>query len=347
MPARLTIDPAAVARNWRHLAGLTSGECGAVVKADAYGLGIAAVAPALAAAGCTTYFVALEAEGHALRALLPESVVYVMNGVFDDPRAAIAARLRPFLSSPAALAEWPADAPFALNVDTGMNRLGVSVPEARALAADGAGPALVASHFACADTPDHPLNAEQETRFAAVRTAFPEVPGSLANSAALLTRLAAHHDLARPGIALYGAAAADGVAPLEPAVRLEARVIQVREAGRGETVGYGAAETLPRPSRIAIASCGYADGYLRAAGGSDIAPGAPAFVNGVATRLVGRVSMDLVAVDVTAAPCARGDWIELFGANVPVDAVASRAGTIGYELLTGLSRRAERRYAPL
>lgn len=338
--SRLTIDPNAVVRNWQSLAARTGAACGAVVKANAYGHGIEVVAPPLAAAGCRTFFVAVQSEGARLRALLPDVEIYVLNGVFEATADAIRDRLRPFLSSPAALAEWPADAPFALNIDTGMNRLGVSVEEA--LAFDGPPPALIASHFACADTPEHSLNAAQEAAFATARRAYPEVPASFANSAAILTRPQAHYDLVRPGIAMYGGLSAEGVAALEPTVRLEARVIQVRQAAAGETVGYGAAQTLARPSRIAIVSLGYADGYLRAAGGSDVAPGAPAFVNGVATRLVGRVSMDLVAVDVTDAPCERGDFIEVIGPNVSVDAAAAHAGTIGYELLTGLSHRADR-----
>lgn len=343
--ARLTIDPDAVVRNWTALAARAQADAGAVVKADAYGLGIEVVAPRLAAAGCRTFFVALYSEAMTLRRLLPDVTIYVLNGVFDAAREAVAANLRPFLSSPDAVAEWPADAPFALNVDTGMNRLGLTVAEA--LAHTGPRPALIASHFACADTPDHSLNRAQEAAFATARHAFADVPASFANSAAILTRPDAHYDLVRPGIAMYGGVAAEGVAALEPTVRLEARVIQVRTAAAGTTVGYGASETLARDSRVAIVSLGYADGYLRAAGGADMTRGAPAFVNGVATRLVGRVSMDLIAVDVTDAPCARGDHIELIGPNVALDTVASHAGTIGYELLTGLSRRAERVVAPL
>jgi len=341
---RITIDPAAVVRNFRALAAETAAECGAVVKADAYGCGLAPIACALARGGCRTFFVATVREGLALVRLVPEAIIYVLNGVFEDARPAAEAGLRPFISSPDALGEWPQDAPFALNVDTGMNRLGFTVAEA---AACGARPALLASHFACADTPGHPLNASQEAAFASLRAHFPHTPASLANSAALLTRPAAHHDLVRPGIALYGGLSAQGVPPLETAVKLEARVIQVRLARAGETVGYGGAQTLARDSRLAIAALGYADGYLRAAGGMDGTPGAAVSVNGVGTRLVGRVSMDLVAVDVSDAPCARGDFVELFGPNVPLDAVAKRAGTIGYELLAGLSRRAERHFGPL
>lgn len=342
MSARITVDPSAVVRNWSSLSARTGSECAAVVKANAYGLGVDVVIPPLVAAGCRTFFVALVEEGLAVRRLAPDATIYVLNGVFGDPRPAVEAALRPFLSSPRALGEWGATAPFALNVDTGMNRLGVTPEEALTLSAEGIRPALVASHFACADTPDHPLNVVQEERFAAVSRAFPHVQASLANSAALLTRAGAHYDLTRPGIALYGGRAAEGVPPLEPAAKLESRVIQVREALEGEAVGYGAAERLRRPARLAVASLGYADGYLRAAGGSNAKPGAPAFVNGYTVRLCGRVSMDLVTIDVTDAPCERGDPIEFFGPNVPLDAAAAAAGTIGYELLTGLSGRAER-----
>ena len=344
-PLKASIDPEAVARNWRALATRTASACGAVLKADAYGLGVLQIAPSLARAGCSAYFVALPQEGLALRSLLPSATIYVLNGVFEDVREAVAARLVPFVSSMEALAEWPGQAPFALNVDTGMNRLGLAPDEA--ISVRERRPTLLASHFACADTPSHPLNARQEAAFAALREAFPETPASFANSAALLTRPQAHYDLVRPGIALYGGASAGPATALEPTAKLEARVIQVRHVPAGDPVGYGAAQSVRRPTRLAIASLGYADGYLRAAGGADHDPGALAFVNGTMTRLVGRVSMDLVAVDVTDARCRRGDWIELFGPNVPLDQAAAAAGTIGYELLTGLSRRAERCYGPL
>lgn len=341
---RITVDLAAIARNYRALCGRTRAECGAVVKANAYGCGVEKVAPVLAEAGARTFFVATAREGLTLRAVLPEAPIYVMNGVFDDVALVREAGLIPFISSLEALREWPQDAPFALNVDTGKNRLGLTVEEA--LAVDAA-PVLLTSHFASADTPDHPQNVAQEGAFAAVRMRYPDVRASLCNSAALLTRPGAHYDLVRPGIALYGGTAAEGVEPLEPVVRVEAEVIQVRRPKAGETVGYGAAETLTRDSSVAIVAYGYADGYPRLAGGSNTVPGAPAFVNGRPARLVGRVSMDLIAVDVTGIPCRRGDHIELIGPKVPLEDVAKRCHTIGYELLTGLSRRAERRYGPL
>lgn len=343
--ARLTIDPQAVASNWGAANAASRAACGAVLKADAYGLGVSHVARALWSRGCRRYFVATVAEGLALRETLTEATIFVLNGVFEDARLAIDARLLPFISSREALAQWPAGAPFALNVDTGMNRLGLT-PEEAAQATDRE-PVLLASHFACADEPGHPLNARQEQRFASVRAVFPKTPASLANSAALLSRPAAHYDLTRPGIALYGCPPVPSPIALAPSVRLEARIIQVRDVAAGETVGYGAAQTARRAMRIAIVSCGYADGFLRAAGGTDALAGAPAFFEGRSLRLFGRVSMDLIAIEVTETAAQRGDWVELFGPNVPLEEVAARAGTIPYEFLTGLSRRAERRYGPL
>ncbi|MCF3935737.1 alanine racemase [Acuticoccus sp. M5D2P5] len=342
-PSRLAIDPQAVARNYKRLAALTKAECGAAVKADAYGLGMAEIAPHLAKVGCRTFCVALVSEGLALRRLLPDATIYILNGVFDPP-AAREAGLIPFISSLDALDAWPDDLPFVLNIDTGMNRLGVALPDALQVTRR---PVMIASHFACADTPHHPLNALQESAFRAARSAFKDVPASFANSAALLTRPQSHYDLVRPGIALYGGTASPDLAPLEVAVRLEARIVQVREVETGDSVGYGAAERVRRASRIAIASLGYADGYLRAAGGTNETNGAPVFVNGHITRLVGRVSMDLVALDVTDIAAKRGDYVEFIGRNVPLETVAQKDGTIGYELLTDLSRRAVRRYGPL
>jgi alanine racemase len=204
------------------------------------------------------------------------------------------------------------------------------------------------SHLACADTPDHPLNARQIEAFQAARALFPDIPASLANSAATLALPATHFDLVRPGIAVYGGRAVAGLAnPMRPVARLEGRIIKIREAGGGESVGYGAAKTLSRPSRLAVVGIGYADGFPRAAGSSDGAGGAGGWLAGHRVPLVGRVSMDLLIYDVTDVPPAaarRGDWIELFGDHVPVDDIAAHAGTIGYEVLTHLGSRFSRDY---
>jgi len=356
---RLTIDLAALAGNWRRLAALARpAECAAVVKADAYGTGIAAAGPALAAAGARTFFVALPEEGAALRRALkrsaaPEARIYVLNGFFAEAADLYGeSRLSPVLGHPGELERWSAWADrgrAALHVDTGMNRLGFTEGEVESLARSG-GPGkdvdLLVSHLACADEPEHAINETQLRRFEAARARLKLPRASLANSAGIHMGPGYLQDLVRPGIALYGGAS-HPQAVSDPVVTAEARILQVRTGHVGETVGYGATETLKRTSRIAILSTGYADGYLRAAGSSDTSSGALVSIEGHLLPLVGRVSMDLLAVDVTDLPedlAAPGRWAELFGHNVDIDAVARHAGTIAYELLTGLSRRAHRRY---
>jgi alanine racemase len=206
-------------------------------------------------------------------------------------------------------------------------------------------PRLLMSHLACAETPEHPMNRAQLTLFRELRAEFPDLPASLANSAGIHLGADFHFDLVRPGIALYGAAFAKDRPPLATVVTAKARILQVREASAGDAVGYGATKHLEDETRIAVLSAGYADGYLRLAGSSDDRPGAFASVRGRPAPLLGRVSMDLIAIDVTGiAGVTEGDWVELFGTVVPIDTVATAAETIGYELLTGLSRRAERVY---
>jgi alanine racemase len=356
---RLTVDLDALVANWRALSDRARGAAtSAVVKGDAYGIGLEPAARALAEAGCQTFFVALPEEGLRLRDAVRDATIYVLAGLVKGAAAAYeAAGLRPVLGSWPEIEEWATSrrgtaGGAGLHVDTGMNRLGLTLAEARKLAEhrtlrDAVSPGLVMSHLACADTPAHPLNRRQLATFRAVRALFPEVPASLANSAGILLGPEYHFDLTRPGIALYGGAPAEGAA-LRTVVRLEARILQIRDEKAGETVGYSAAETLRRPSRVAIVGVGYADGYHRAAGSDDQHPGARAYLHGAAVPLVGRVSMDLTAIDVTDLPdAARGDWVELFGPHVPLDEVARRAGTIGYELLTGLGRRYARRYLGL
>jgi len=357
--AVLTIDLGALARNWRTLAAMGPGaECGAVVKADAYGLGIERAGPALAKAGCRTFFVAHLSEARRLRAAVPAATIYVLNGLFAGAIDTYAELdLRPVLGSREDVERFAAFCesvgrrlPAAVHVDTGMNRLGLDLAEAALLAEPGTAalafePALLMSHFACADTPRHPLTARQIDRFAQMRGLFPGVPGSLANSAGC-TLSAAHHDVLRPGVALYGAHFVADREPLEPVVRLDAPIVQVRGIRAGDTVGYGAAWTAPRASRIAVLSVGYADGYVRQSGSTDRKTGAPVRINGVLCPLAGRVSMDLIAVDVTDAGAVEaGDMATLIGDGIGLDDVAEAAGTIGYEILTSLGRRYHRRYA--
>lgn len=359
---RVTVDLAALAANWRALAGrLAPGSaCAAAVKADGYGLGLAQVLPTLEEAGCDTFFVATPDEGRAARALSETATVYVLNGLYPGAAPFYAEhRLRPVLGAMAEVAEWEdfcratlAPPPAALHVDTGISRLGLSAEEARILAARGGptpAPALLISHLACADTPAHPMNTLQRDRFQALADLFPGVDRSLANSAGIFLGPAFHHDLARPGIALYGGQAAGRDSRLAPVVTLEARVLQTHRLAKGAPIGYGATFTAPRDMTVAMIAAGYADGYLRAAGGSDAKPGAEVFARGCRLPVIGRVSMDMLAVDASAlgpAALARGDAVELFGRHLPIDDVAARAGTIAYELLTGLGRRFARRYLP-
>ena len=357
---RLTIDLGALAANWRAIGAHVPApvETSAVVKADGYGLGVVEVGSALAAAGCRTFFVALPDEGLRLRTVAPEAVIYVLAGLLPGTAAALAAAdLRPVLNSMPEIEEWAAakragvSTGSAIHVDTGMNRLGLSLAEARTLAGRtdlvaALAPSLMMSHLVISEVRNDGLNATQLSRFREVRAAFPSVAASLANTAGIFLGRDHHFDLVRPGIGIYGATPGPGVpVPMKVVVTAEARVLMVRNAEAGGTVGYGATRRLTRPSRIAILGAGYADGYHRRTAAPDGRPGPHLFLRGRPAPLLGRVSMDLIAVDVTDIPdVARGDWAELFGPNVPVDEVAAYAGTVGYELLTGLGKRYERRY---
>jgi alanine racemase len=259
------------------------------------------------------------------------------------------------LGDPSEIDAWIADgrpgAEPAIHVDTGLNRLGLDTRATAQLAADPAcladlAPSLLISHFACAEDPGHPLNRLQSERFAAIRSAFPGVRASLANSAGVGLGPDVHHDLVRPGIALYGGDAGPRApAGLKPVVTAEARVLTVRTVDAGDTVGYGAAATVTRESRIAILAFGYADGFPRRLADS----GAAVAFGGRRAKLIGRISMDLTAIDVTdlsADSVRRGDWAELVGPTVPLAEMAAAAGTIDYEILTGLGRRFARHYRP-
>ena len=354
----LTIDLAAIAANWRALrVRAAPAQCAAVIKADGYGCGLEQVAGALAKAGCATFFVANLAEARRARAAVSGASVYVLNGLLPDTAAAYAdANLRPVLGSIAEVEEWDAfrgasgwRGAAALHFDTGMNRLGFPHEAAAQIAGRlgrDHGITLVISHFACAEE-EHPLNAIQMERFRAVRARFPGIAGSLSNSSGIFLGREAHHDLVRPGVALYGANPTPGKAnPMLSVVMLAARVVQLREADEGATVGYSATWTAQRPTRLAVVSVGYADGFLRAASASDQKPGAEAIVAGQRCPIAGRVSMDLIAVDVTDVPSPpeRGGWVTLLGREIGVDQLAERAGTIGYEVLTSLGRRYRRIY---
>jgi alanine racemase len=321
-----------------------------VVKADAYGCGLAAVAPALWRAGCRTFFVAHLSEGIAARNLLPEAAIYGLNGLPPGHADAFRAHaLRPVLGDRSELSEWAEAAagahPAALHVDTGMNRLGLPVEAALALARDPviarAGIDLVMSHLVSAEAPDDPLNARQAADFARIRAALPHVRASLANSSGTCLADGARHDLLRPGYSLFGGNPEPGRPnPMRPVVRLEAAILQIRDVGAGESCGYNARWQAPGPRRLATLSLGYADGYPRSASNAG-----HALVGGVACPIVGLISMDLIILDVTDAPEARrGGTATLIGDRLDIDTVGRAAGTIGYEILTGLGSRYVRSY---
>ncbi len=336
-------------------------ECAAVVKADAYGLGMEQAAPALARAGCKTFFVATLAEGKALRKLLPRVTIYVFAGLLPDTAGRYREHgLRPVLNSADEIKEWAAFSASegerlacAVHIDSGMNRLGLSADEVDEVAAlrhlwSAFTLSLVMSHLACSDEPNHPKSEAQRKTFDRLRVRLPEALASLANSGGILLGRAYTYDLVRPGIALYGGKPhTQGQNPFKPVVHLKGRILQVRKAAAGETIGYGATRTLKRASRIAIVSVGYADGFFRSLSIEDREEGLMVYIGAHAAPILGRVSMDLISVDVTDVPeklARRGEWVELIGPNVPAQELAHHAGTIDYEVLTNLGRRAFRRY---
>ncbi len=357
----LTIDLSAIEANWRALGRrATPAECAAVIKADGYGCGLEPVARMLWHAGCKTFFVADLAEAARARSAAPEAAIYVLSGLMPNTAPAFAdLRARPVICSLVELAEWDAfcsaqawHGGAALHVDTGMNRLGISANEAAALAprirSENHGITLLMSHLACAELPEHPLNDRQIKLFREVRLLYRGIPSSLANSSGIFLGSAAHCDMVRPGVALYGVNPTPGKSnPMRPVIELQARILQVRSVPRGETVGYDAMWTAKRATRIAVVAVGYADGFMRSAGSSDETPGAVAIVAGNRCPVAGRISMDLMAIDITDIPdnaARRGDLVTLIGHEISVDDVANVAGTIGYEVLTSLGKRYHRIY---
>lgn len=359
--ARLTVDLDALAANHAALKQLAgAAEVAAVVKADGYGLGAGPIARRLWLEGARTFFVARLEEGEALRAALgPErpARILVLDGAAAGaaPRLA-SARLAPVLNSPAQVEAFAAYAraqlstlgplPCALHVDTGMQRLGLAIDELAALAAapdrlQGLGVELLMSHLACADQEEHRLNAQQAGRFKAALALLPGVPASLANTGGVFLGPAFHHQLVRPGIGLYGGGPFGKTHPkLNQVATLAAPILQVRAVSQGETVGYGAAFTADRAYRVAVVAAGYADGVLRSSAGR----GRTWFAGGF-RPILGRISMDLMAIDVTGCEDARpGALVELLGPHVTVDDAAEAAGTASYEVLTRLGHRAERVY---
>jgi alanine racemase len=357
----LTIDLDAIVANWRKLEKTAvPAECAAVIKADAYGCGVDPVARALVAAGCKTFFVATLDEASAVRAALPSTVIYVLDGFFQncgDAYAKIDAK--PVIGDLNELAEWDVfcrrtgwAGGAAIHIDTGMNRLGLTIAEAQGIVprinAGDHGITLVMSHLACAESLNHPLNAKQVASFREIASLFSGVPASLSNSSGVFLGAQFQFDMVRPGAALYGVnPTPEADNPMQPVVELKARIVQIRNVERGESVGYGGTWTTRRPTRLAIVSAGYADGYFRSGGSNDGTRGAEVVIAGKRCPVVGRISMDLMAIDVTDLDknaVRRGHMVTLIGEGITVDELAHHFGTIGYEVLTSLGRRYARVY---
>lgn len=359
--AVLTVDVGAVRTNYRRLCEKAGGNpVGAAVKADAYGTGLAQVAPALAAEGCTHFFVAQPNEGINLRAALPNAQIHVLNGALPGTEDIFTKhRLKPVLNSLGDIEMWRAHAartgtavPCDIHLDTGMSRLGLPTKETDILAADpalltGLDVGFVLSHLACADVPDHPLNAGQLAAYRAAREKITVGDDSLAASYGLYLGAEYRLGLIRPGGALYGlnpiiGMPGNGPNPMAQVVRLQAKILQVRDIDSPQTVGYGASHRAEKPARIATLPIGYADGYLRSLSNS-----AHVAIGGVLVPVVGRVSMDLITIDVSTLPenaCRPGTVVDVIGPHLTADEVAAAGGTIGYELLTSLGRRYPRVY---
>jgi len=355
MGGRLRVDLAALQSNYQAYRQIDDErEVGAVVKADAYGLGVLEVSRALAGVGCRTYFVATAEEGARLRRELVEADIFVFEGVAPDTLDLLVAhRLTPVINDALQLSHWHPHRhlPVAVHVDTGMSRLGFPVELSAADFADFS-ISLLMSHFACADEIDVAQNRQQIQRFQQVAAQFPGVRTSFGNSAAWLQGDAFRGDVGRPGIGLYGGRPIGGdtstlpqavVRAANPAVvaRFEAQVIQIRDVAAGEGIGYGASFVADRSMRVAVLGCGYADGIPRSLSNR----GALAYA-GDLCRIVGRVSMDLTAVDVSgcAGPPRPGDWFQCFGDEITIEQAAEWAETISYELLTGICPRVPRQY---
>ena len=356
--AALTIDLGAIARNYctlrERLGGVT---CAGVVKGNAYGLGVAKIAPLLARQGCEKFFVANLDEAIELRGLLPGPFIAVLNGLLAGSEAIFTDHdLLPVLNDLAQIERWAAhsrslnDKPLAavIQLDTGMNRLGLPPSESRRLAAepqrlDGLRLILVMSHLACAEDPDNPMNGSQRRTFDDLRALLPAAAASFANSAGVFLGADYHYDLGRPGVALYGVNPTPGHPnPMVEVVCLHSKIIQLRDVDRPQTVGYGASHRVAAKGRIATVPVGYADGYLRSLGDHAFAA-----IGDVRVPVVGRVSMDLITLDVSAlAPdqALPGTTVQLIGGVCPIDELAALGGTMAYEILNRLGPRFQRRY---
>ena len=360
-PGILTVDLDAIVANWRKLEKTAvPAECAGVIKADAYGCGLDRVARALAGAGCKTFFVATLDEARTARASVPSATIYVLDGFFQNCGDAFARiDAKPVIGDLNELAEWDVfcrrsgwAGGAAIHIDTGMNRLGLSLTEAQGIIprinAGDHGITLVMSHLACAESLNHPLNARQLASFREIASLFSGVPASLSNSSGIFLEPTFQFDMVRPGAALYGVnPTPEADNPMRAVVNLKARIVQIRNVEKGESVGYSGTWTARRPTKLAIVAAGYADGYFRAGGSNDGTRGAEAVVAGKRCPVAGRVSMDLMAIDITDLEknaARRGHMVTLIGEGITVDELAHHFGTIGYEVLTSLGSRYARIY---
>jgi alanine racemase len=357
----LTIDLDAIVANWRKLEKTAvPAECAAVVKANAYGCGVEKVARALSQAGCKTFFVATLDEAAVLRAALPSATIYSLSGFFQNTGDAYAKiDCKPVIGDLNELAEWDVfcrrtgwNGGAAIHIDTGMHRLGLTMAEAQGIIprinAGDHGITLVMSHLVSAELVNNATNAKQLTAFREIASLFSNVPASISNSSGIYLGPQFQFDLVRPGAAIYGVnPTPEADNPMQPVIDLKARIVQIRNVERGETVGYGGTWTARRPTKLAIIASGYADGYFRAASANDGTRGAEVVVAGKRCPVAGRISMDLTAIDVTDLPAnaaRRGHMVTLIGEGITVDELAHHFGTIGYEVLTSLGSRYARIY---
>ena len=334
-PLRLKLDGDALVANWRLLRDLSNGAaCGAAVKADGYGLGARAVVQRLAEAGCRDFFVAMWSEARALGDLGVS--VSVLHGARDADLADRPANARPVLNTIEQVRRWREAGGRACDVmvDTGMNRLGISVEDVAAGLLDGLEIETLMSHLACADE-DVPLNERQRAAFATLRGRTNARRMSLANSAGIALGADYAFDLTRPGIALYGGRQRAEHRAIRQVATPQAQVIQRRRVRAGEIVGYNATFTAPADMEVAVLNLGYADGYLRCFSGKG-----GARVDDAALPVIGRVSMDLTAIAVDAAPgLGEGDWVAI---DYALPETAALSGLSQYELITGLGKRFDR-----
>ncbi|PZO88618.1 MAG: alanine racemase [Micavibrio aeruginosavorus] len=346
--AALTVNLSALTENYRLFRKMTGADVAGVLKADAYGTGVIPVFKALLHEGCRRFFVATPDEAAQLRGIDKACEIMVLGGLYKGAEDFyIAHTITPVLNCGSDLERWKSAAahagrapPCALHFDTGMNRLGFAATAE--IDAGGLDVRLVMTHFACSDEKDHPMNEAQTKAFAEIAKRWPDAPKSLCNSSGLFRNKEWHYDIVRPGFALYGGnPTPEADNPMHAVVSLNTRVLQTRNVKKGESAGYGATHVFEKDTRTATVAIGYADGFLRSGSSK-----AKLYRDGIACPVVGRVSMDLVIVDIghLPRPPQEGEWMEVLGPHQDVDALAADLGTIGYEVLTSLGARYARRY---